>query len=71
MNSEKHPTWQFLLKQQRQLNEAQVAQDIIVYMRPLSHGCGKWSQVPQALFLQKTLCKTEKDSAVAWFPVLS
>lgn len=71
MSSEKHPTWQFLLKQQRQLNEAQVAQDIIVYMQPLSHGCGKWSQVSQALFLQEIPCKTEKDSVAAWSAVLS
>ena len=71
MSSEKHSTWQVFLKQQRQLNEAQVAQDIVVYMGPLSQGCGKWSQIPQALFLQKMLCKIEKASNASWFAVLS
>ena len=71
MSSEKHSTWQVFLKQQRQLNEAQVAQDIVVYMGPLSQGCGKWSQIPQALFLQKMLYKTEKASNASWFVVLS
>lgn len=37
MSSEKHATWQVFLKNnKKQLNEAQVAQDIVVYMGPLS-----------------------------------
>ena len=71
MSSEKHPAWQVLLKQQRQLNEPQVAQDIIVYMRPLSQGCGKWSQIPQALFSREMLGKTEKASNASWSAVPS
>lgn len=59
----KHELWllqQVFLKQQRQLNEAQVAQDIVVYIGPLSQASGKWSQIPQALFLQRCFAKQKR-----------